>query len=204
MEASSATEFFDKTKKLDAFVAQRLNSLHQKKDNQVNAQRNEPPPFEVGSKVWYSPEKQPGTDKLDVKWRGPCLVTKREGVHSYEVEISTGVYQKAYRSQLKLHVADTYSTQPFPLFYVAGKAPELEVGTNEWLVDKILDHRVRQGVLEFKVRWKDFDESGDQWEPWVHFFPGVNEELVKYCRERGVPLDLAKITLPGPSLLPTS
>jgi chromodomain-containing protein len=38
----------------------------------------------------------------------------------------------------------------------------------EYDVEKIIDKRVRNGVIEYKIRWLGFDESEDTWEPTKH------------------------------------
>jgi len=192
-EAQGATEFFEKMQALDARAAKALNDLHQKRKAQVNANRKEPTPFAKGSKVWYRPERQPGTDKLAPEWVGPCLIEKRLGAHSYVVEVAPGVLREAHRTQLRPHVADLYSDTPFPLHYLAGKAPELPEATpDEWPVEAVLKHRRRAGKLEFLVKWKGYEASDACWEPWENFFPGYNTEVVDYCRRHKVSLDIAQ------------
>jgi hypothetical protein len=93
-------------------VAERLNKIHEKQAQQVNAHRKDWLPLEVGSKVWYRPEKQPGTDKLAPPWVGPGVVLQRVSDHSYVVEVNPGVHQSAHRTQLRPHIADTYSDTP--------------------------------------------------------------------------------------------
>jgi hypothetical protein len=190
-EAEGASQFMDRMAELDVLVASRLNALHERQMGALNATRKDPPPLVVGSKVWYRPERQPGTDKLAPWWVGPGTVQERTSEHGYVVEISPGVLQAAHRTQLKPHVADTYSGTPYPLHYFAGKAPDLPTTSTEWLVDDggILDHRRNsKGEYEFLVRWKDWDPTDTWWEPWIHFFPGANEELVQYCRKKKIPL----------------
>ena len=120
---------------LDARAARSLNSLHEKRMRWVNAKRKEPMPFEAGARVWYRPERQPGTDKLAPEWVGPCLIHRRVGCHSYVVELAPGVLREAHRTQLRPHVADQFSGTPFLLYYLAGKAPQLpEAQPDEWLV----------------------------------------------------------------------
>lgn len=152
------------------------------------------PPLSVGSKVWYRPEPQPGTDKLAPKWRGPGTVTARVGAHSYVVEVVPGVSQEAHRSQLKPHVAEVYGGDMFPLHYFSAKAPEVAVQPDEWLVERIVRHRTDDsGSPEFLVEWKGCDPSDSTWEPWTNFFPGYNPDFLAYCAKAGIKLDLVAL-----------
>ena len=149
--------------------------------------------------MWYRPEQQPGRDKLDPKWKGPGLVLRRVGAHSYVVQMKPGAEQEAHRSQLRPHVEDTHADNPFPLHYFMGKAPTLEMGPDEWLVESIDGHRMGPGGQpEFLVCWKDWDPTDRRWEPCPSFFPAYNEVLVDYCRKHGITLDLAQaLAKPG-------
>jgi hypothetical protein len=70
-EAEDANRFLAKMRDQDAHVARVMNALHEKRAAYVNAKRRHPVPLLPGSKVWYRPEPQPGTDPLDVRWKGP-------------------------------------------------------------------------------------------------------------------------------------
>ena len=121
---------------------------------------------------------------------------QRVSDQSYVQEVNAGVQQSAHRTQLRPHVAETYSDTPYPLHYFAGKAPELAAAPSEWEVEDggVLGHRVGPtGELEFLVRWKDWDATDTWWQPWSNFFSGLNEEIVKYCQRKKIPLDLAKL-----------
>ena len=191
-EAADAVDFLQRMKEQEALVAACLNEAHAHRLRQLNSTRRPPPRLGPGSKVWYRPERQPGSDKLQPPYRGPCVVHSQVGQFSYMVEIAPGVLQHAHQSQLKRHIDDSLSRTPMPLHYFAGKAAELpEVGVDEWLVEGIDGHRVNsRGKLEFLTRWQHWDPSDRQWEPLGSFFPQYNPDLVKYCREKNLQVDL--------------
>ena len=97
--------------------------------------------------------------------------------------------QEAHRIQLKPHVEDEHNESPTDLFYFSRKAVPVEVGPDEWLVDKIENHRVSKatGEVEFLVKWKNWDGEA-QWQPWQNFFQLCNEEVLAYCHTKQVPL----------------
>jgi hypothetical protein len=180
-------------KEQDRWVAQTLNEKLEARKEAVNQKRREPTALQIGSKVWYQPERQPGTDKLEPRWKGPAVVLERVGDHSYVVELQPGKRQPAHRSQLKPHMEDLYSTTPVPLYFWCGKAQELEVGPDEWEVERVLNHRHENGKTEFLVRWKGFGPEEDQWEPLGNFFFRINKDVVAYCVENGVDLDVKEL-----------
>jgi hypothetical protein len=206
-EAEGASQFMQRMRAQDERIAAKLNALHNTRWSRINAKRMEPPPFAIGDLVWYRPEPQPGRDKLAPQWRRG-VVKGRVGHDSYVVEISAGVNQEAHRSQLKPHTADTLSENPLSLFYFSGKAAPLEVGPDEWLVEEIRAHRrnTSSGELEFLVRWKDWDATDLQWQPWKSFIQFYNDDLVQYCVDKGISLDLVRLARPsttqGASTLP--
>jgi hypothetical protein len=51
---------------------------------------------------------------------------------------------------------DSATTQAVP--------PRLVMGENQWLVKKILKHRVVRNMLEFKVWWDGYSESEATWQ----------------------------------------
>lgn len=48
-------------------------------------------------------------------------------------------------------------------FYAVEITPVKITKTTEYLVDKILDSRVRRGILEHLVRWKVYGPAFDRW-----------------------------------------
>ena len=165
-EAEEARVFMERMRDQDAVVGKRLNDIQDKRAKATNAKRREHPPLKVGSKVWYRPEPQPGRDKLEPRWKGPGLVLRRVGNHSYVIQLKPGAEQEAHRSQLRPHIDDEFADEPYPLYYFTGKAPTLEIAPDEWLIEGIDGHRKgTDGKQEFLVRWKDWDPSYAQWEP---------------------------------------
>jgi hypothetical protein len=112
---------------------------------------------------------------------------------SYEVDLGPST-QNAHRSQLKPHVDDEFSTSPLPLFYFSGKATPVEVGPDDWVVEKIEDHRinVKTGEHEFLVQWKDWDPADQQWQPWRNFFQLCNEQVLDFCEKNKIDVDLVE------------
>jgi hypothetical protein len=80
-----------------------------------------------------------------------------------------------------------------PLFWHKRTEVEEEAKPTEGTVEKVLGHRVVGGRTQFLVRW---GENGEEsWAEVEDFLRGVNEEWWKYCREKGVGLDLRDVRL---------
>ena len=179
VETKGMEEFMKEMKKMDVLAADAIRRAHERRAKEVNARRKEPAPLVVGAKVWYQPERQPGVDKLEPRWKGPAKVLAREGQHSYVVELRPGVQHKAHRGQLKPHVEDEYNGEPFPLYYFSGRAPELEAAADEWNTKAVLKHRIGAGgKLEFLVVWQEGDKP--TWQPWNDFVAGINTDVLQY------------------------
>ena len=116
-EAMEAKDFLRKMARQDEMVAKLLKGVQEKNAKRVNEKKKEPPVLQPGSKVWYFPERQPGTDKLEVRGKGPGVVLEQVGKHSYVVELKPGGRQHAYRSQLRPHISDEYSGPAVPLYF---------------------------------------------------------------------------------------
>ena len=196
-EAVGAKKFLRQMRLQDEAVADLMNKVQEKRVEAANAKRRHPPAFKIGDHVWYRPERQPGTDKLDVRWKGPCTVLQQVGASSYVVELRPGNRQNAHRTQLKAYVQGSTSGPAVPMYFFSEKGQELDAGVDEWDVEEILGHRPGpDGQPEFLIRWQGFGAKGDTWEPWRNFFPGSNDLAVDYCRAKGVSLDLARMKPP--------
>lgn len=47
----------------------------------------------------------------------------------------------------------------------SNKNNEAKVSEQEYNVEKILDKRIRNGIVEYFLKWKDYDDSHSSWEP---------------------------------------
>ena len=69
--------------------------------------------------------------------------------------------------------------------------PEAQI--DEWIVEKILRHRVIQGgELQFLTKWVGFDEKSATWEPVKSFIHRYNSDFAKYCQEKNLRIDISK------------
>ena len=185
-ECEDAQQFFDRMKEVDYKVAHRLREMHEKQIERLNQERIELTPFKRGDEVYYRRPEGSG-NKLDSRWIGPALVVAREGEHSYTIEIKEGVVIKAHRTFLKKSFNNHTMGQGTPLFYHRRTVVDPQMLVDEWVVDKILKHRMTpEGKIEFYVKWLGYEEESAGWEPVENFFIKMNTDIIRYCKEKGV------------------
>jgi hypothetical protein len=187
--AEDAVNFFERQRKVDLEVAEKMNALQEKRTETLNHHRKELPPFRVGDKVWYlRPRGRPG-EKLESYWLGPSQVTERRGEHSYVIQLQEGRLQEAHRSQLKPYVeGDADLGPPIKLFHFKQARQDPPTGIDEWNVEKVMGHRRRNGELEFHVKWEGSPDC--TWEPLHHFFHLYSQPIVDYFQEKKLKEDV--------------
>ena len=191
-DCEDAIQFFARMSKMDEKVAETLNELHGKQAARENVGRGLPKPFAPGDKVWYRrPENSGGT--LDSRWLGPVIVITREGEYSYQIEVKPGLIIKAHRSFLKPYQEDVFNKDPIPLFFHRRTILDEEARPDEYEVEKILEHKqLEDGSFLFLTKWEGHPEEEATWEPINHFFHRYSAEAVRYCLEKGVPVEILK------------
>ena len=101
--------------------------------------------------------------KLSHRNLGPFIVEKRIGSSAYRLKLP--------HSMSRLHpVFNVVKLTPAVNDPIPGRRaqppppPVLVSGGEEYVVEKILDSRLRCGKLQFKVKWKGYGVEEDSWE----------------------------------------
>ena len=72
------------------------------------------------------------------------------------------------------------------MFYHRRTVVDPQMLIDEWVVDKILKHRVTpEGKMEFYVKWLGYDEESAGWEPVEHFFYQNEHRCHKILQRKG-------------------
>ena len=95
---------------------------------------------------------------LTQKWIGPYQVIKVIGHHAYKLDLPTGI---------RIHnVIHTTMLKPF----VQRQGDEMQLDDDEesdlfFDVEQVLDSKCFGRTVKYHIRWKDYDETNDTWEP---------------------------------------
>ena len=97
------------------------------------------------------------------------------------------VLQDVHSDRLKLYLP-AVEGERLPLFYYR---PQRDVPHDDsYEVDEIVAHRVRNGVRQWRVRWKGYDESHDTWEPASSFVGHPHEDWMRYNAQHHIVVGL--------------
>ena len=80
--------------------------------------------------------------------------------------------------------------KPTEMFYHRRTEPDEALLPDEWIVDKILDHKFDKGQYKFLTQWEGSDEH--TWEPVGNFIHRYSSDFVKYCRKEGILTELVQ------------
>jgi hypothetical protein len=124
--------------------------------------------FDEGDKVLLStkffrpPADQERRRKLSSPYAGPFEIVKRISPVAYRLKlpVGTNVHDVFHASLLKEYHADKTGARIEPI-------PEavLVDGETEYVVDTILDHRMKRNRMQYLVSWKGYSHDDSTWEP---------------------------------------
>jgi len=164
-------------------------NLTEAKLNQItSANKNSRPatPYEEGELVMVSIKNFPShfnTNKLHYPWIGSVLVIRANNIRqTYTLDLSD--YPKLSKITPTFHTSLIKPYQPnndnkFPTRKLGQPGPVKE---GRYEVEKVVEFRTkpRTGKRQYKVRWKGYNESKDQWV----YVENIDESLVeKYWKE---------------------
>ena len=196
VECPDAQEWIRTGKEIDEAVAKKLEEVHRRNMEQINANRQEKPEYKVGDTVWVLRPRHVGTDKLTSWWIGPCPIVAQNGKDSFVVEIKPGHERAVSTTQIKEFKEDEYSGTPTPLHFTKPTEAELAVEIDEWEVEKILDHKTDEsGNIIFLTKWAGFDVP--TWEPIGNFIHRFSIDWGQYCKNKKLKVDVVEHLMLG-------
>ncbi len=125
----------------------------------------ESPQYNLGDKVWLLSRNiatNRPSRKLDHKRLGPFKIMQKIGSSAYRLELPRAmqIHNVFHVSLLEPHKPDTIPGRRNP------PPPPIEIDNQpEYVVDRILDSRVRRKRLEYLVSWEGYTAEHNSWEP---------------------------------------
>lgn len=140
------------------------------------------PEYEVGQQVWLEAtniKTDRPSKKLSAKRLGPYEVLQKVGTHAYKLKLprETKIHPVFHVSLLSPHIEDAIPgrTQPPP-------PPVVIEGELEYEVDKIINSRYIRGDLEYRVKWTNYSDKYNSWEPWQNV-EHAPDKILKYHQD---------------------
>jgi hypothetical protein len=169
---------------------ERLQSMHLQLQSDLQEASNltkryydrkvkEGPAYKIGDQVWLLRRNivtQRPSSKLDHKKMGPFRIVAQLNPVAYKLDLpyQMKIHPVFHVSLLELFFANTFRgrTQPPPPEFIIDDIPEYEV-------QQILDSRIRYRKLQYRVDWKGYDVSHQQWEP-AENVEGASELIAQF------------------------
>ena len=155
----------DVHKKLKTFI-QKAQESNKKFADKL---RKQTPDFKIGSKVWLKTTNlvsDRSSKSLDYKYIGPFEIIKQVNDLSFKLKLPSHmkVHDEFHVSLLELYVEnqipDRHVSPPPPII-VREKNTEYK----EYVVEKLLNKRIKNGNIEYFVHWLDYGIEDRTWEP---------------------------------------
>jgi hypothetical protein len=186
----SCEEWFTQVDAFRKAVQEKVVKLHDRvRQNFLKDFRS--PSFEPGDKVWVrNSANRTDSSKLDPLWTGPCEILERVGNSGrYKVSLPSGVEDfhmdcfKPYLSPPDGKAIPCHYFKPRP------KLPE----TDDFVVQKILDHKIDKGIHYWKVRWKGYGPEEDSWEPASSFVGYIQQDWKLWNKSHGITFPITEM-----------
>ena len=147
--------------------------------------------FQPGDKVWVrNSRNRTDSSKLDPLWTGPCEILDRLGVTGrYKVALPSGV-EDIHMDDFKPYICPP-SGKAIPFLYFKPRQPLPE--TDDFVIDKIIGHKMEKGEHLWKVRWRGYGSEEDTWEPASSFVGFIQQDWKRWNRENRIPISLDNI-----------
>ena len=188
-ECENATHFMKIMSEYDKKVATFYQEILANQQALINAKRKEKSSFHEGDVVWVLRAQPPSGNKLESWWLGPAKVIQRVVDSSYKVLLKPGVIYDVHKDWLKPYVEDNFLGTGVPLFFHQGTTKSTGLGdtqSEDEQIEGVKKHRVRNGKLEFRVRWKGTSSQEDTWEPIGTFITKLSQPFLQYVQENGL------------------
>jgi hypothetical protein len=166
-QITEVDKFVSNMNDLNDFLQEEMAWAQAIYERKANESRIPAPAYKVGDLVWLNlrniKTRRPAK-KLDWKNAGPYRIIKVVSPYAFKLELPPNMNLHPVQNTSVLMPVS--SSEPLP-GQVSDPPPPVEVdGDDEFLVEQILDARVRHRRLQFLVKWRGYDNpDSNTWEP---------------------------------------
>ncbi len=131
----------------------------------------------------------PTGDKLDSQWLGPAEVVERTSKRGYAIRIKPGLVIDSPFVFLKKYIPDVYSGEEILMHFHKRTPLKTGLEADETTVERVVGHKqLGDGSWRFLTKWEG--ERERTWEPISSFITNYNTDLIAYCKDNHIDLDL--------------
>jgi Chromo (CHRromatin Organisation MOdifier) domain len=127
--------------------------------------RADAPNYKPGDLVWLSTQDlhmERPSRKLMERQVGPYPITKILSKNAVQLKLPPSF---KIRPEINITCLRPYKPPTIPGQQVTPQPPIEVEGVPEYIVEEILDSRLRRNKLEFLVKWEEYTDENNSWEP---------------------------------------
>ena len=158
-------DFAKRMKELQKETASALEKAANDMKRYADQRRKEAPEFKVGDLVWLDAsdiKQNRPAKKLSDKQLGPYAITKVINPNAYKLKLP-----RHFRIVNCFNVSKLRRYDP-PTVPNQKAVPSLPIeveGEKEYVVEEVIDSRMRRGKLQYLVKWEGYTTENNTWEP---------------------------------------
>lgn len=154
--------------------------------------------FNPGDLVYVEAKHLPTTrpsQKLDFRRHGPLKIIKKISSHAYQVA-RPAAWSKAVHDVFHVSLLSRAHVDPARQGTTA-PPPILVNGQIEFVVEQILNEKTVHGKVHYLVKWKDYDETENSWEP-AENCANAQDKIKEFKKSRARALEGDTVRAKGP------
>jgi hypothetical protein len=176
----AAQERADTLKNIHNSIKSDIEFLNQRMAHYYNQGRSEPPNLKEGDSAYLLRKNIHTTRpnaKLDFKKLGPYKILKKVHTRSYKLQLPANG-KRGRKQHDVFHIALLEKAPDNLRVNKDTPMPDIEPPEDdEYEVEKILKSRKQGNGFQYLIKWKDYDETENTWEPTKHIPKQLIEEF---------------------------
>ena len=98
--------------------------------------------------------------------------------------------EDVHMEEMKPYLSSINGTAVPCLYY----KPEAQLPTSDlYVVERIIDHKIRNGKHVWRVRWRGYGSEDDTWEPATSFVGFAHQDWRRWNKDHNVEFSLSQI-----------